>query len=50
MVEDVGLAMKDQNESILSKNVQLEKEVSQLQMHKAIMESRLSELSKGKNK
>ncbi|KAG0332086.1 hypothetical protein BG000_010352 [Podila horticola] len=50
MVEDVGLAMKDQNETILSKNVQLEKEVSQLQMHKAIMESRLSELSKGKNK
>ncbi|KAG0026267.1 hypothetical protein BGZ82_009555 [Podila clonocystis] len=45
MVEDVGLVLKDQNETILGKNVQLEKEVSQLQMHKSIMESRLRELS-----
>ncbi|KAG0091201.1 hypothetical protein BGZ93_008951, partial [Podila epicladia] len=46
IVEDVGLELKDQNETILGKNVQLEKEVYQLQMHKAIVESRLSELSK----
>ncbi|KAG0024584.1 hypothetical protein BGZ81_007643 [Podila clonocystis] len=45
MVEDVGLVLKDQNEIILGKNVQLEKDVSQLQTHKAIMESRLGELS-----
>ncbi|KAF9305266.1 hypothetical protein BGZ74_010790 [Mortierella antarctica] len=46
MVEDVGLELKDQNETILGKNVQLEKEVYQLQIHKAMVESRLSELSK----
>jgi len=47
-VEDVGLALKEQNQTILGKNVQLEREVAQLQIHKTFMESRLDELSKGK--
>ncbi|KAF9370361.1 hypothetical protein CPB97_002807 [Podila verticillata] len=46
MVEDVGLALKDQNQTILGKNVQLEREVAQLQIHKTFMESRLDEHSK----
>lgn len=47
MVEDVRLALKDQNQTILGKNVQLEREVAQLQIHKTFMGSRLNEHSKG---
>ncbi|KAF8930444.1 hypothetical protein BGZ52_001099, partial [Haplosporangium bisporale] len=42
VVEDVGLALKDQNQTILGKNVQLEREVAQLQMHETFMESQHS--------